>query len=114
MAASHVNENALFPRKHTKITIKYEKAHLVCLFVFSWLLRTQRFYLSTAGQRTALYFVNDKVGKLEVLFDPSFEESTSKTSLKFTWNSSTWLPASPCAKKDDVRSFLSNSLSEVY
>ena len=55
----------------------------MCLFLFSWLLRAQRFYLSTAGQRAALYYVKDKVGKLEVQFDPSFEESTSKTSLKF-------------------------------
>ena len=44
--------------------------------------------------------------------DRSFEESTSETALKFAWNLSTRLPASPYAKKDDLRSFLSNSFTE--
>ena len=45
---------------------------------------------------------------------PSFEESTSKTSLKFAWNFSTRLPASPYGKKDDVRSFLGSWFSENF
>ena len=36
-------------------------------------------------------------------FGPSFEESTSKSSVKFAWNLS--LPASPYGKKDDMWSF---------
>ena len=38
-------------------------------------------YLSPAGPRAVLFYVNEKVGKLEVEFDPSFEENTSETSL---------------------------------
>ena len=36
-----------------------------------------------SGPPAALYYVNNKVGKLEVQFDPPLEESTSKTSVKF-------------------------------
>ena len=39
-----------------------------------------------------------------MLFDP----------LKFAWNLTTRLPASPHAKKDDVRSFRSNYFSEKF
>ena len=47
--------------------------------VFSWLLRgsESRFEwscLSATGTRAALYYVNKKVGKLEVQFDPSSKE----------------------------------------
>ena len=47
-------------------------------------------------------------------FGPAFKESTSKTSLKFAWNLSSRLPASPYGKKDDVRSLLGSSFTEEF
>ena len=46
--------------------------------------------------------------------EPSFDENTSKTSLKFAWKLSTHLPASPHVKNDDVRSIRSNYFSEKF
>ena len=87
-----------------------------CVFKASQCFQTpfSAVYLSAAGPRASLYYVNDKVGNKK--FDPSFEESTSKTSpnLKFAWKWSTRLPASPYVKKDDVRSFLGSSFSEKF
>ena len=47
-------------------------------------------------------------------FGPLFKESTSKTSLKFAWNLSSRLPASPYGKKDDVRSLQGSSFTEEF
>ena len=41
-------------------------------------------------------------------------ESTSKICLKYALNSNTRLPASPYAKKDDVRLFVRNSFSKKF
>ena len=62
-------------------------------------------YLSAAGPRGSLYSVNGRletISRIWMKFGPSFKESTSKTSLKFAWNLSTRLPASPYGKKDDA------------
>ena len=82
-----LNDN--IPKKNpTKITMKSEKSHLVCFGVLQWLLRAsesrfERFISQRLGSRAALYYVNEKVGKIEVQCDPSFRESTTKTSLNF-------------------------------
>ena len=84
-----------------------------CVFKASQYFQTPCWvvYLSAAGPRVSLYYVNGRLetwSRIWMKFDPSFEESTSKISLKFAWNLSKRLPTSPHAKRDDVRSFRSN------
>ena len=49
-------------------SVKTSPGVFCCLSVVSQSFRFQRF-ISAAGARTALYYVNDKVGKLEVEFE---------------------------------------------